>query len=126
MGQTSNRTIKKTGIDQGDLFELLTEILALVNELRTDHETTRDLLDELVTDHATFITLTSELKSDFDAHTHNADGSQVGSYFTSIPKTDAATLSGGTTRSIAAADVGALTNSNVSELTAPAVSMSGH
>ena len=123
---TTNRTIKKTGMDMGDVAELLTSIVTLVNELRTDHATVKTLLDELIIDHAAFITLTSELKSDFDAHTHNADGSQAGAYFTSIPKTDAATVSAGTTRSIAAADVAALTAAAPATITAPAVSMSGH
>jgi hypothetical protein len=35
-------------------------------------------------------------KTVFEGHTHNADGSETGSYFTSPPRTDAATVSAGT------------------------------
>jgi len=37
-----------------------------------------------------------ELKDKFDNHTHNADGSQVGSYYTSKPRSDAETVTAGT------------------------------
>jgi len=126
MASSTTRTIKKTGMHMGDVANLLTSIVALVNELRTDHATVKTLLDELIVDHAAFITLTSELKSDFDAHTHNADGAQAGSYFTSIPKTDAATVSAGTTRSIAAAVIPTLTAAAPATITAEEVSMSDH
>ena len=124
-------------MDMGDVFDLLTSLVALINELRTDHATyktsvdeLKTAVDELIDDHATLKTLTDEVISDFDAHTHNADGSQGGSYFTSIPKTDAATLSGGTTRSIAASALATLAASKPtagpSTITEPSVSMSGH
>ena len=45
----------------------------------------------------------AEVDADFEAHTHNADGAQAGSYFTSPPRTDAATVTAGTARTIAAA-----------------------
>ena len=101
---TTNRTIKKTGMDQGDVFDLLTSIVALVNELRADHAVTKTLIDELIVD--------------FEAHTHNAAGNQAGSYFTSVPKTDAATVTAGTDRTVGA--------TALATITAPAVSMSGH
>lgn len=40
--------------------------------------------------------LFEELTDAFDAHTHNADGAQVGSYFTSPPRSDTATVTAGT------------------------------
>ena len=36
------------------------------------------------------------LKATFDNHTHNADGAQVGAYYTSKPRSDAETVSAGT------------------------------
>lgn len=38
----------------------------------------------------------AELKTAFDSHTHNADGAQAGSYYTSPPRSDTATVSAGT------------------------------
>lgn len=35
-------------------------------------------------------------KAKFDAHTHAADGAQVGAYFSSPPRTNAATVTAGT------------------------------
>lgn len=40
--------------------------------------------------------LYSELKTAFDSHTHNADGAQAGSYYTSPPRSNTATVSAGT------------------------------
>ncbi len=45
----------------------------------------------------------TEVDADFEAHTHNADGSESGSYFTSPPRTDAADVTAGTARTIAVA-----------------------
>ena len=101
---TTTRTIKKTGMGQGELFDLLTSIVALVNELRDDHAVTKTLIDEIIVD--------------FEAHTHNAAGNQAGSYFTSVPKTDAATVDNGTTRSVSA--------TALETITAEEVSMSDH
>ena len=101
---TTNRTIKATGMDMGDVFDLLTSITALINELRDDHAVTKTLIDEIIVD--------------FEAHTHNADGSEVAAYFTSVPKTDAADVTAGTDRTVDATALGTIT--------APAISMSGH
>lgn len=38
----------------------------------------------------------AELKALYDAHTHNADGAQVGAYYTSTPRTNAAGVTAGT------------------------------
>lgn len=40
--------------------------------------------------------LYDELKLAFDAHTHAADGGQAGTYYTSPPRSNTATLSAGT------------------------------
>jgi len=49
------------------------------------------------------INFLNEVKTDFEAHTHNADGSESGSYYTSTPRTDAATVDLGTARTISTA-----------------------
>lgn len=49
--------------------------------------------------------LVNDLKAKFNAHTHNADGSQAASYFTSPPRTDAATVTAGTAGTTAVANV---------------------
>ena len=46
------------------------------------------------------LVLLTEIKTDFEAHTHNGDGAQAGSYFTSPPRTDAATVTAGTPRTL--------------------------
>ena len=48
------------------------------------------------------ITLLTEIKTDFEAHTHNGDGSETGSYFTSPPRTDAATVTAGSASTLGA------------------------
>lgn len=42
------------------------------------------------------LVMLTEIKTDFEAHTHNADGSEAGSYFTSPPRTDTADVTAGT------------------------------
>jgi len=61
-----------------------------------DSDLIRKILEELADVKKTL----DEIKTQFDEHTHNADGSQAGSYFTSPPRTDAATVTGGTARTI--------------------------
>lgn len=45
----------------------------------------------------------ADIKTIFDAHTHNADGSEAGAYFTSPPRSDAADVTAGTASTVAAA-----------------------
>ena len=45
----------------------------------------------------------ANVKTMYDAHTHNADGSEAGSYFTSPPRTDAADVTAGSASALAAA-----------------------
>jgi len=61
-----------------------------------DSDLVRKILEEL----GNIKTDLDEIKAQFDSHTHNADGSQAGSYFTSPPRTDAATVTAGTARTI--------------------------
>lgn len=49
------------------------------------------------------IDLLQEIKDEFEAHTHNADGGQLESYFTSPPRTDAATVTAGTASTLVTA-----------------------
>lgn len=55
------------------------------------------------------ITLVNELRADFLAHTHMADGANVGVHATSTPRTDAAAVAGGTAMTVTAPTVDALT-----------------
>lgn len=41
----------------------------------------------------------------FNAHTHNADGAQTGAYFTSPPRSDAATVTAGTASTVTSLDL---------------------
>lgn len=41
------------------------------------------------------------IKVIFDAHTHNGDGAQAGSYYTSPPRSNAATVTSGTASAFA-------------------------
>jgi len=67
-----------------------------------DSDLIRKILEEL----ANIKNDLDEIKTQFDAHTHNADGGQAGSYFTSPPRTDAATVTAGTVRTITISSVG--------------------
>lgn len=42
----------------------------------------------------------ADIKAKYEAHTHNGDGAQVGSYFTSPPRTDAATVTAGSASTV--------------------------
>jgi len=64
---------------------------------------TRDIAEEAWQMLNEIVDWITEIDADFEAHTHNADGAQAGSYFTSPPRTDAATVTLGTARTIAAA-----------------------
>ena len=44
----------------------------------------------------TLYTVLNQFASVYNVHTHNADGSELGAYFTSPPRTDAATVTAGT------------------------------
>lgn len=41
----------------------------------------------------------------FNAHTHNGDGAQAGAYYTSPPRTNAATVTAGTASTVTALDL---------------------
>lgn len=41
----------------------------------------------------------------FNAHTHNGDGAQAGAYYTSPPRTNAATVTAGSASTVAALDL---------------------
>ena len=59
---------------------------AFVQGLVRDLITTRNALDALTTAFNALVTL-------YNAHTHGADGSEAGAYFTSKPQTDTETVS---------------------------------
>ena len=67
--------ITKLGISQTALFQLLEDIVSVVNELRTDHATFKTVVDELVTDVGTIATFEAALtaKLDADAGVTDAD-----------------------------------------------------
>ena len=44
----------------------------------------------------TLYTVLNQLAAAYNAHTHNADGSEGGAYFTSPPRTDTADVTAGT------------------------------
>ena len=95
------------GINQNSLVAFLQNVVDLINELQTDHATSKTTVDELVTlttelraDHATFITeqtaigaTLADYKAIYDAHTHLADGNAA---TVSLPDTDSPTGSPGT------------------------------
>lgn len=81
-----------------ELAALVNDLAAAVNEIKADFNLLR-------TDATNLATLANEVKADFNAHTHNADGAQVGSYYTSPPRTNAATVTLGTAATVLAADV---------------------
>ena len=95
------------GINQNSLVTFLQNVVDLINELQTDHATSKTTVDELVTlttelraDHATFITeqtaigtTLADYKAIYDAHTHLADGNAA---TVSLPDTDSPTGSPGT------------------------------
>jgi len=96
--------ITERGMWQGDLVKLLNNIILVVNEIQTDHASTKTavdelntLTDELRTDHATFITeqtaigtTLADYKAIFDAHTHECPGSSFTASRCSTPDTGAA------------------------------------
>ena len=47
---------------------------------------------------AELVAVLDDHKAQFDAHTHNGDGAQAGSYYTSPPRTNVATVTAGTAR----------------------------
>lgn len=83
MALTLKSSITGTGINQGDLVDLLTNIIAVVNELQTDHATARTELVAIGT------TLAS-VKTKFDAHTHESPGTTYAASRGSTPDTGAA------------------------------------
>lgn len=56
-------TIRKNGINQGDLYELLSDLITMVNELKTDH-------NGLVAD----MTAASGIKTQFGAYSTSMKG----------------------------------------------------
>ena len=92
----------------------LTDQLA---RLKADLDAVVTLVNELRDDHATFKTVVDDLKAAFNTHTHNADGSQAGSYFTSPPRTDAAVVTAGTASEVTSSTPTALTASAVTVTT---------
>lgn len=72
----------------------------VTNELNTIRDThTRKamqaIIDALRADINEIATDLADHKTIFDAHTHNADGAQAGSYYTSPPRSNTATVSAG-------------------------------
>jgi hypothetical protein len=49
--------------------------------------------------------LVNDLKAKFNAHTHNGDGAQAGAYYTSPPRSNAATVTAGTAGTTSVANV---------------------
>jgi len=95
-------TVDGAGFDKKSLADMLLNIMDVVNELQTDHATTKVTVDELVTlttelraDHATNKTAMDNrntsmagFKAIYDAHVHTADGNASR---TSVPDSGAAT-----------------------------------
>lgn len=104
--ETLLEDVAESGLNQGDLVKLLNNLVRAVNEMVTDHATTKTavddlntLTDELRTDHATFRseqiaigTTLANYKSLYDGHTHLADGNAA---TVSLPDTSSPTGSPG-------------------------------
>jgi len=73
MPQSSRTTMSR------DIWEVLGHVMLALGEIKSD---------------------LADIKAKYDAHTHNADGSEAGSYFTSEPRTDAEGVSAGTASAI--------------------------
>lgn len=72
--QALSSDIKRNGLHQNTLVELLENIRDVINELVDDHATNKTTIDEtrtavleLIVDHATNKTFTDELKTDLNA-----------------------------------------------------------
>lgn len=93
---------------------MVATLATIVNEMKADYDAQLRLLradiaalvalaNETKATANALVTLTTEIKSDFNGHTHKGDGSEVGTYNTSGPQSDAATVAVGTAVTIAAA-----------------------
>lgn len=81
--------------------------------MKADLDALTALTNDLKAKYNAAVTLINELKADFNIHTHNGDGAQAGSYFTSPPRSDAATVTLGTALTAATADSAATTVADV-------------
>jgi hypothetical protein len=63
---------------------------------------------ELIDQVAALETKLNALITAFNAHTHNGDGAQAGAYYTSPPRTNAATVTAGTASTVTALDLSAV------------------
>ena len=114
MAVTLLANITETGLNQGDLVKYLQNIRDVVNELQTDHATTKTMTDELNIDgDAVFVDLTAIRASIVGITAQlDADGGVTDTTYAS--GNDPAAL---TATAIAAADVATLTNATALKLT---------
>lgn len=75
---------------------------AMPNDQRILVEELWQITNELIDSIAAVAVDWAAMKVIFDAHTHNGDGSESGSYFTSPPRSDSATVTAGTLSPVAA------------------------
>lgn len=82
----------------------LSAIAAAVAEANVDITALAAEISATKVDVTALVALANDIKAKYNAHTHNADGSESGSYFTSPPRTDAADVTAGTPGTTAVAD----------------------
>lgn len=122
MAEALQQDIVENGMNQGDLVKLLTNIVAVVNELQADHATTKATVDaartaiiELIDDHATNIAAIAANKTAINAliTAASADSQTNMAAVSAVSASPAATLAAGDP----AAGPETLTNSTALKLT---------
>jgi len=83
MALTLSSQIRGSGMNQGDVYALLSNIVDIVNELQADHATAR-------TEIVAIGTSLASVKAIYDAHTHECPGSGATASRSSTPDTGAA------------------------------------
>lgn len=78
------------------------DITAQFARMKADLDALTALTNDLKAKYNAAVTLINELKADFNIHTHRADGAQAGQYNTSLPQSDAQTVTPVTAVSITA------------------------
>ena len=115
-----------TGMDQNSIFNWMSNVTDIVNELQADHISFTTLTSELRTDHGTFITLTSELKDDADFVRNSmkdalakldADGGITDTNYAALHGPGGSATSVLPAADVAAADVATITAAAIATLT---------
>ena len=105
MALTLQQDVKADGMNQGDLYAVISNLVDVVNELQADHATMR-------TEVVAIGTTLASVKAIYDAHTHECPGSSFAASRCSTPDTGAAE------NSLAASAASAITDTSGSSVPA--------